>query len=234
MTDGSLLRTLKGHTNEVRSVAFSPDGETLATGSSTWWDSDLRICLWSVADGSLLQPCKKYSNVSCTNLAFSPDAGKLAFDDRFERRIHVRSVADHRHLQSWEGYILNTIEFSPDGRTLAIGGYNSEVAQSVNVGGTTPTPDWFIALWSVIDGKPQSAFKGHSDSIESVAFSPDGGTLGSGSKDKTVRLWSVADGQPLHVLRGHTESVDCVAFSPDGQTIASGSGDKTVRLWGAP
>jgi WD40 repeat protein len=65
----------------------------------------------------------------------------------------------------------------------------------------------------------------------SVSFSPDGGTLASGSLDATVRLWDVATGTERRVLKGHAQSVWSVSFSPDGSTLASGSWDATVRLW---
>ena len=77
-------------------------------------------------------------------------------------------------------------------------------------------------------GKP---FKGHTNSIYSVNFSPDGKTIASGSYDQTIRLWDTS-GQPIgQPLKGHTKSVNSVAFSPDGKTIISGSTDRTLRKW---
>ena len=74
-------------------------------------------------------------------------------------------------------------------------------------------------------------FEGHTDRVLSVAISPDGNTIVSGSGDKTVRLWD-RKGNPLsQPLEGHMADVLSVAFRPNGNTIVSGSGDKTVRLW---
>ncbi|QLE51895.1 serine/threonine protein kinase [Nostoc sp. C057] len=87
-----------------------------------------------------------------------------------------------------------------------------------------------ISLPSKSDFLPK-AFKGHSSDVNSVAFSPDGTTLGSASDDKTIKLWNLASGEEIHTLEGHSNWIWTVAFSPDSKTLASGSADKTIKLW---
>ena len=88
-----------------------------------------------------------------------------------------------------------------------------------------------MRLWDASSGEALAVLRGHESGVLSVAFSPDGSRIASGSYDKTVRLWDASSGQELAVLRGHEGSVWSVAFSPDGSRIASGSADGTVRLW---
>ena len=107
------------------------------------------------------------------------------------------------------------IAYSPDGTRLAVAG---------SIG---------IWLYDTQTGEELNLLTGHTGGVSSVAFSPDGNTIDSGSFDETVRLWDANTGTLMHTFTGHTDWVESVAFSPDGNTIASGSFDDTTRLWDA-
>ncbi len=87
------------------------------------------------------------------------------------------------------------------------------------------------ALGVIKTDKVTNTLEGHSDSVRSVAFSPDGKTLASGPSDNTIKLWDIETGKVTNTLEGHSDSVISVVFSPDGKTLASGSSDNTIKLW---
>jgi len=89
-----------------------------------------------------------------------------------------------------------------------------------------------VRVWEVASGRTLLTLIGHTGEVTCVAFSPDGQTLASASRDLTVKLWDVVSGTELIALTGHTGAVNAVAFSPDGATLASGAEDSAVRLWG--
>jgi WD40 repeat protein len=206
---GNLLQTLTGHSDSVFSVAYSPDGQTLASGSR-----DHTIKLWNVKTGNLLQTLKGNSDLG-KPLAYNPDGQTLA-SGSLDNTIKLWNLKTGNLLQTLKGNSVwaNSLAYNPDGKTLASGGADST-----------------IKLWNVKTGNLLQTLTGHSDSVFSVAYSPDGQTLASGSRDNTIKLWNVKTGKLLQTLTGHSDPVNSVAYSPDGQTLASGSDDDTIKLW---
>ena len=88
-----------------------------------------------------------------------------------------------------------------------------------------------MRLWDVATGESLATWRGHTDIVRALAFSPDGTRLATGCADNTIRLWDIATGTEVAELRGHRAYVPAVAFSPDGARLASCSGDFTVRIW---
>lgn len=115
---------------------------------------------------------------------------------------------------------LHTAALSPDGKTLAVGGF-ADAARK----------DSPIYLVSLASGGIERVLRGHTGGIFALAFTPDGKQLASGSVDKTIRLWTVATGQCVQTLEGHTDTVRNIAFAPDGRRLASASLDSTARIW---
>ncbi len=203
------VHTFEGHTFGVLSVAFSNDGQTLASGSQ-----DMTVRLWSVAEKEPLHTLEGHTSW-VGSVAFSSDGQTLA-SGSLDSTVRLWSIVEKKPLHTFEGHTgaVNSVAFSSDGQTLVSG----------SVDGT-------VRLWSVAKKKPLHTFEGHTGAVNSVAFSSDGQTLASGSEDYTVRLWSVAEKKPLHTFEGHNGRVSSIALSSDGQTLASCSFDHTVRLW---
>ncbi len=205
----SKVKTLTGHSDWVRSVAISPDGQTLASGSS-----DRTIKIWNRSTGKLIRTLTGHSD-TVNSVAFSPDGQSLASgsDDNY---INIWNMSSGKLIRTINGHrsTVNSVAFSPDGQSLA-----------------SASSDKTINIWNLATGKNVRTLTGHSGSVYSVAFSPDKQTLASGSGDKTINIWNLATGKISRTLKGHTDLVRSVAFSPDGQTLASGSWDNTINIW---
>eukprot|EP00873_Tetraselmis_striata_P021572 jgi/Tetstr1/441836/TSEL_030052.t1 len=213
------ISTLQGHTKEVRSVAFSPDGTLLASASE-----DRTVRVWNALTGeeALPQPLRGHA-YRVFSVAFSPDGTRLASaSEDGTVRVWNALTGEEALPQPLRGHteMVYSVAFSPDGTRLA-----------------SASEDETVRVWNALTGEealPQP-LRGHTGGVTSVAFSPDGTRLASASLDETVRVWNTLTGEEAlpQPLRGHTGVVTSVAFSPDGTRLASASLDETLRVWNA-
>ncbi|EMD58222.1 hypothetical protein COCSADRAFT_351273 [Bipolaris sorokiniana ND90Pr] len=212
--------TLEGHSDYISAIAFSSDGQLVASGSR-----DKTVRLWETATGTCRSTLEGHSDY-VSAVAFSPDGQVVASSGGKTVRL-LETASGDKTVRLWEtatGICRSTLEghsqeisaiaFSPDGQLVASG-----------------SSDKTVRLWETATGICRSTLEGHSQEISAIAFSPDGQLVASVSRDKTVRLWEVVTGTCRSTLEGHFNYVSAITFSPDGQLVAWISRDKTVRLW---
>ncbi len=207
---GQIVTTFMGHTNTVYSVAFSPNGQMLASGS---WDGTIR--LWNVQTGQTLIILRSLSPTD--SLAFNPNGNTLA-SGSWNANMQLWDVRTGQIISTGQdnsNRLTRTVAFSPDGRILASDDFI----------------DKSVRLWNVSTNQAITALVGHTGLITSLAFSPSGAILASGSYDNTIRLWDMQTDQTVMTLQGTTDGVSSIAFSPDGNILVSGGWDRAVRLW---
>jgi WD40 repeat protein len=122
---------------------------------------------------------------------------------------------------------VNSVAVSPDGKILAAG---TGRWLFMSKDPSAPEPGT-VRLWDLETGQEMATLKGHTDTVRSVAFSPDGRLLATGSDDKSAKLWDIATLQVLATFGGHKNGINSVAFSQDGKRLATASSDTTVKLW---
>jgi len=220
-----LGKPLHGH-SELGSMAFSPDGHTLAFASWRTGRGYDTIRLWDVRTHKQRGKPLRIVHSITSSLAFSPDGRTLAYaSDKTIRlwNFHTRKQVGKPLRHHTDGGV--ELAFSPDGRTVATHGPILPMRGSAR-------ERTIIRLWDLRSHKQRvKPLIGHTDDVSSVAFSRDGRTLASASVDKTIRLWDVrAHMRARDPLIGHTRAVASVAFGRDGRTLASASLDKTIRF----
>ncbi|KAL5504568.1 hypothetical protein ACEPAH_7229 [Sanghuangporus vaninii] len=251
------IRTLEGHTSYVCSVAFSPDGKRIASGSV-----DHTIRIWDAYSGEAVSgPFEGHTG--CTNsVAFSPDGKRVASGSQ-DSTIRVWGVdSGELVLGPLEGHTgaVWSVVFSADGKRIASG-----------------SSDKTIRVWDADNGEAAvSPLEGHTGSVYSVVFSTDRKYIASGSDDQSIRVWDAVSGKlvsglsqryggPIYSvafshdgkriascsekticvcnmysgkllgrpIKAHSRDVRSIVFFPDGTRIASGSEDSTICVWDA-
>ncbi|MDJ1173623.1 hypothetical protein [Roseofilum capinflatum] len=202
--DGTLQKTLMGHTHWVPKVAFSPDGNRIVSASldksaKVW---RLNKALMEVWDGG----------GPLNGVSVSGNGRKIATIG--ENGMITLWQPDGRKLKSWKGHQGEVwgVAFTPDSQQLVTAGDDRQVK-----------------VWN-LEGELLQSLKGHRDVVLSVSVSPDGQLIASGSKDYRVKLWR-RDGTLLKTLVTDNSAINWVSFSPDGQLVAAASDEGRVKLW---
>ena len=201
---GAEIALLTGHTRSAESVAYSPDGKTLASGSGR------EIRLW---DPSTQEHKTTFVGQEANSLAYSPDGGTLAAGRWQGVDLLNAETGERKSSLSEHTDRVRALAFSPDGKRLASAARSRE--------------DTTIHLWNPSTGKHLRALTGHPRDVHSLAFSPDSSTLASASWDDIIRLWDAKTGKQTRTIE---EGCDSLAYFPDGKTIVIGQGGDIVFL----
>ncbi len=205
------LARLSGHTGDVQTAVFSPDGRHVVTAS---FDQSARI--WDAATGELQATLASHAGVVWA-ASFSPD-GRRVVTASHDRAAHIWSAASGQLIATLIGHdaAVWAASFSPDGSRVA-----------------TASWDRTARIWDAATGRPVARLVGHQAEVWTASWSPDGTRLATASLDHTARIWDAASGTRLCTLTGHTDEVAAAMWSADGARIATASWDNTARVWDA-
>ena len=230
-------KTLLGHKGQVISILFSPDGQTIASGSY-----DRKVMLWDAASGNLKQIFDGHED-HIRAVSFSPDGRTLA-SGSLDQTVELRDAASGKllYVKRFDGDVMD-LAFSPDGQTLAVAVNEIHLLDSANgnIRYSISTDDFYALalafspdgkilatslrgetkLWDSANGNLKQTLVKAADSARSLIFSPDGQTLVGRSLEGLIFVWEVSTGNLKNTLKPNSDKVP-IALSPDGRTLVSG------------
>ncbi|KAG8791608.1 hypothetical protein FRC12_008670 [Ceratobasidium sp. 428] len=251
----TLGQGLDCHIGELDSVAFSPNGAHVASGSKG-------VCIWNARTGELIRKLLGGHIDPITSVRYSP-SGLHLVSGSHDQTVCIWDLLDGQlvtQLDDSYGSIA-WVSYSPDGaQVLACSDspgilyiWDSSVAEANTQTSSDDPPKTENALHTDIDNTPTSldvadrvervdetnaprtvdmSSEGHYEEVSALTFSPDGAFIVSGSHDRTLRIWDVRTGKMVgQPLEGHTKPISSVSFSPNGTHVVSGSYDATMRIW---
>jgi WD40 repeat protein/tRNA A-37 threonylcarbamoyl transferase component Bud32 len=248
------IRTLKGHSGWVYSVAISPNAQTVVSGSN-----DKTIKIWDINTGKEIRALTGHRGL-ISAVAISPDSAAIA-SASYDKTIKIWDINTGKVIRTLTGHTgeVLAVAISPDGEKIVSGSADRTIkiwqfqtgkeifsipahtsdVNALDIGANgqkllSSSDDKTVKLWNVNTGKAIRTFEGHTADVNAIAFSPNGEYMASGSDDRTVKLWRIHTGEAIRTFTGHSAEVFTVAFSPDGKTLVSGSKDRTIKIWQLP
>ncbi len=210
------LLTYQGHTDRIFSLAWSPDGQRIASSSL-----DETVQIWDARSGQVFLIYRGQS-LQAPAIAWSPDGRFIASSSGLlSESIQIWDAATGKNSAEYNRYNGHTervlaITWSPDARYIA-----------------SASEDAKVQVWDVISGRSIYMYRGHTQTVKTVAWSPDGLRIATGSEDKTAQVWDANSGGNILVYYGHRDKVNALTWSHGGTHIATGSDDGTVQVWDA-
>ncbi|MEM9927394.1 MAG: serine/threonine-protein kinase [Cyanobacteria bacterium P01_D01_bin.50] len=211
LATGQEIRTLKGHTQPIHTLAFSPSGKILASSGS-----DNTVKLWHVNTGREIVSFDSHKH-RVSSLAFDSEGTILASAD-FNGSIKIWDTTTQKLLRTLPSVRsrIYSIKFIRTGTSS-----NSIVGSYDNV----------IRMWNPTTGEKIRTFRGHSQSVISIAVNAQSNIMASGSSDQTIKLWNLNTGELLSTIKGHSGKIESLAFSRDGNILVSCASDRTIKIW---